>query len=100
MKMFAIVCNELIEDEVQEIFSELNVPGYTRIAGVFGSGVSGTVSTRPWGVRNTLFMVALDEASVPALAERVRRLHERLVRANEGREVPLKAFVHECEMVV
>ena len=100
MKMLTLICREGIEDEVQVMLSSLNITGYTVISGVLGSGVTGTVTGRSWTDRNTLYLVALDDARMVPLVNSVRELHTRLVQENEGHEVRLKAFVQPCDLIV
>jgi hypothetical protein len=82
------------------MFHDLNVKAYTVISGALGSGVTGTVTRRAWTDRNTLYLVALDDARMGPLENAVRELHTRLVQENEGHEVRLKAFVQPCELIV
>lgn len=100
MKMLTLICREGIEDEVRAMLSELHITGYTVIAGVLGSGVTGTVTGKAWTDRNALYMIALDDAHTGPLVNAVRELHDRLVQENEGHEVRLKVFLHPCDMIV
>ena len=100
MKMITLICREGIEDEVRVMFSDLHITGYTVIAGVLGSGITGTVTGKAWTDRNTMYLVALDDAHTGSLVTAVRELHARLVKENDGHEVRLKVFVHPCEMIV
>ena len=101
MKMLTIVCGERIEDEVLLVFTDLNIKGYTVISGVGGSGQTGTVSgTGSWLDRNKLYLITLDNAHVAPFVDAIKALHTSLVQEHHGREVPLKVFVHPCELIV
>ncbi|HXX76641.1 MAG TPA: hypothetical protein VEI50_16030 [Nitrospiraceae bacterium] len=100
MKMLTLICREGIEDETRAMLSELNITGYTVISGVLGSGITGTVTGKAWTDRNTLYLIALDDAHMAKLVDAVRELHTRLVQENDGHEVRFKAFVQPCEMIV
>jgi nitrogen regulatory protein PII len=100
MKMLTIICREGIEDEVRVMLSDLKINAYTVISGVLGSGVTGAVTGAAWTDRNSLYMVALDDARMGSLASAVQELHTRLVQENEGHEVRLKAFVQSCDLIV
>jgi nitrogen regulatory protein P-II len=101
MKMLTIVCNEKIEDEVLVLFSDLGIKGYTVIAGAGGSGDTGAVSVKFGGTgRNMLFLVGLDDAQMATLVTAVKEVHARLVEEHHGHEVPLKAFLQHCEVIL
>jgi nitrogen regulatory protein PII len=100
MKMLTLICREGIEDEIQVMLSALNINGYTVVSGVLGSGQTGTVTRNAWTERNTLYLIALDDAHMVTLVNAVRELHDRMVQEQEGREVRLKVFVQPCDLVV
>lgn len=101
MKMLTIVCREQFEDELLVIFDTLKITGYTVIHGVGGSGETGAVSvTHTKGDRNKLLLVALDDDRMATLVQAVRELQTRLVKEFLGHAVPLKAFLHPCELIV
>ena len=101
MKMLNIICREKYNDEMLVLFSGLGINGYTVINGAGGSGESGSVSgTHGWTDRNTMYLVALDEEHMTALANGVRELHTRLVEEHHGHEVPFKVFLYPCEVIV
>ena len=65
MKMLNIVCGEKLEGEILAMFKDLGIKGYTVIAGVGGTGQTGTVSGTGGSIdRNTLFMVALEDEHI------------------------------------
>jgi hypothetical protein len=87
MKMLTLICREGLEDEIHVLLSDLNITGYTVISGVWGSGVTGTVTGKAWTDRNTLYLIALDDAHMVPLVNGVQELHTRLVQEHEGHEV-------------
>lgn len=101
MKMLTLICREKIEDKVFLLLHNLAIKGYTVISGVGGKGQTGTVY-RWWGAtdRNTVYMIALDDTLMSSLVNAVRELHTRLVQEHAGHEVPLKAFLQPCELIV
>jgi len=100
MKMLTLICREGIEDEIQVMLSDLKVEGYTVISGVLGSGQTGAVTGKAWTDRNTLYLIALDDARMVPLVNAVREVHTRLVQENDGHEVPLKVFLQPCDLIV
>lgn len=101
MKMLTIVCREGFDDYVLLVFNELGIKGYTVMPGAGGSGKTGAVSgTHGWTDRNTLFMIALVDAQMATLVAAVKELHARLVAEHHGIEVPLKAFLQPCELIL
>lgn len=95
MKMLTIVCDEKFEYEVIPLLD--SVKAFTVISHVGGCGVT---SKDAWTTRNKLYLVALDGEQAESLAKAVRELHIRLVEEHHGREVPLKAFLHACDLIV
>jgi len=100
MKMLTLICREGIEDEIQVMLSDLKIEGYTVISGVLGSGQTGPVTGKAWTDRNTLYLIALDDARMVPLVNAVREVHTRLVQENDGHEVPLKVFLQPCDLIV
>jgi hypothetical protein len=96
MKMVMIVYNEAIDAEVMEALGACGLKNYTKIKGVFGSGVaSGThLGDDIWpGINNILYVACLEKEAV-ALTEEVRRLRGPL--GAEG----VKSFQWTLESVV
>ena len=101
MNMLTIVCNQRFDDEIQALFLMNNIKGYTVIAGVGGSGVTGDVSTgHGWTDKNTLYLITLNEDQMLPLINAVKEVHVRLVAERHGHEVPLKVFLQPCEVIV
>ena len=101
MKMLTIVCSEKMEDEVLAVFSDLGIKGYTVMSGAGGSGETGPVSVKfAWTDRNMIFLVALDDARMATLVTAMKELHARVIEEQYGLEVPLKAFLQPCEVVL
>lgn len=103
MKMLNIVCRENLEEEIFVLFKNLGIKGYTMIKGVGGSGQTGTVSGTGGSIdRNTLFMVALedDHIHMTQVVNAVKEIHARLVHGYHGLDIPLKAFLQPCEVIL
>ena len=101
MKMLTIVCREEFDDFVLLVFIDLGVKGYTMMSGASGSGETGAVSgRRGWTDRNTLFMVTLEDAQMAALVSAMKGFRARLTEEQHGVEVPLKAFLQPCEVIL
>lgn len=101
MKMLTIVAKEQFDDYVLLVFHEQGIKGYTVISGVSGSGETGAVSGKhEWIDRNTLFMVALDDAQMATLVTAMKELHGRPFAEDSGGAVSLKMFLQPCEVVL
>lgn len=101
MRMLTIVCRAKFDDELLMLMNEQGIKGYTMLSRVGGSGETGAVSGQHgWTDRNTLFLVALDDAQMAILVNAVKALHTRLVAEHGGHEVPLKAFLQPCQVVL
>ncbi len=101
MKMLTLVCRENLEDYIRLLFTDLEIKGYTVITGAGGSGETGAVSGRhEWTDRNTLYLVTLDDARMTTLVNALKGLHARLIEEQQGLEVPLKAFLQPCEVIL
>ena len=101
MKMLTIVCREKFEVDVLVLFSNVGVTGYTVMSGAGGSGETGEVSgKRGWRDCNMLFLVALNDDQVAPLVTAMKELRVRLMEEHFGIEVPLKAFLQPCELVL
>ncbi|HLZ33228.1 MAG TPA: hypothetical protein VKP13_04370 [Nitrospira sp.] len=103
MKMLNIVCGAKFEEEILTLFKDLGIKGYTMIAGVGGRGHTGTVSGTGGSTdRNTLFLVALEDHHIhmTQVLNGVREIHARHVHGYRGLEIPLKAFLQPCDVVL
>lgn len=60
------------------------------------SGTGGSID------RNTLFMVALedDHIHMTQVLNGVKEIHAKYVRGDRGLEIPLKAFLQLCEVIL
>jgi predicted AAA+ superfamily ATPase len=100
MKLLTISCQKNLEDEVQGLLNNLEIKGYTLLAGVDGNGKWSTVSaTRSWSNRNTLFLVTLEEEQIFMVVRALKDLRAALVRGTLGREAPFKIFLQPCEQI-
>ena len=103
MKMLHVVCGKKIEEEIVGVFKEVGLKGYTVIAGVGGSGITGTVdASDPSGDGNTLFMAALDHESIflPQILHALKMVRAKHLRGHHGEEIPLKVFLQPCEVIL
>ena len=50
--------------------------------------------------QNTMYLVALDDAPMASLVNAVQELHARLMQKHVGHQVPLKAFLQPCEVIM
>ena len=101
MQMLTIMCGAKIDEQVRLLLNSLAVKGYTVMSDVGGIGQTGTVFGKGvWTDRSKLFLIALDDEHMAPLVNAVRELHVRLVQERHGLEVPLKAFLLPCELIV
>jgi len=93
LKMAMIVYNEALDDEVMEVLESCAMKNYTKVAGVYGRGVtSGThLGNDIWPGRNNILYVACEEKQAKQMLSCVREL-----RKNLGKE-GIKAFLLPIE---
>ena len=101
MKMLTIVCREYFDDNVLLLFNRLGIKGYTLISGVGGRGKTGAVSGKHSTTdRNMMFLTVLDDAQMATLLTAFKELQATLVKEHHGLEIPIKAFLQPCEMIL
>lgn len=100
MKMIMIFCREKLERDVLQLLNSQGVKGYTVMSGLGGKGLTGVVSEHGLIERNVGFLVVLDDTQATALAEAVKQLYKTLLERQGGEEVPIKAFVLPCDVIV
>ncbi len=95
MRMVMISYNEAIDDEVMEAFTACGLTAYTKLTGVFGKGAtSGThLGNDIWPGRNSILLVACEDAAVKRMLARVREM-----RGQYGAE-GIKAFSWKLEEI-
>ncbi|HYM37687.1 MAG TPA: hypothetical protein VES96_04750 [Nitrospiraceae bacterium] len=99
MRMLTIACRKYLEDEVQALFSSLEIKGYTLIEGVSGNGTAAS-ATHNGSNRNMLFMVVLDDDQTAGLVNALKELRAMLAGGSVRREVPFKIFLQSCEEIL
>jgi len=94
-KMVMIVYNEAVDTEVMEVLENCALKNYTKVAGVYGRGVtSGThLGNDIWPGRNNILYVACEEKPSQQILSCVRELRKKL--GHEG----IKAFLLPVEEV-
>jgi len=98
--MIMIFCREKLERDVLQLLNSQGVRGYTVMSGLGGKGLTGVVSEHGLIERNVGFLVVLDDTQATALAEAVKQLYKTLLERQGGEEVPIKAFVLPCDVIV
>ena len=101
MQMLTIMCGARIDEHVRLLLNIHAIKGYTVISDVGGIGQTGTVFGKGvWADRSKLFLIALGNEHMAPLVNAVRELHARMVQEHHGLELPLKAFLLPCELIV
>ncbi len=95
MKMFMLVYNEALDNEVMEILEGCIVKNYTKVSKVFGRGTSsGThLGNDIWPGLNNIIYVACEGSQVKDMLSGVRSLRSKV--GSEG----VKAFVLPIEEI-
>jgi nitrogen regulatory protein PII len=93
MKMIMIAYNEAIDAEVTEVLTHCGLKYYTKLTGVFGSGVTSGIheGNDIWPGRNNILYVVCDEKQVTQMLSCIKELRKKL--GKEG----IKAFVLPVE---
>ena len=93
MKMVMIAYNEAIDAEVTEVLTNCGLKNYTKLTGVFGSGVTSGIheGNDIWPGRNNLLYVACEEKAAQQMLSCVKELRKKL--GKEG----IKAFILPVE---
>jgi hypothetical protein len=83
MKMFLIIYCEAADEDVIAALKEEGVRGYTKMVEARGEGTETEpkLGTHCWPGKNNVLMMAVADADVAAINERVRRLKEEHPRA-------------------
>ena len=92
MKAVFIVYNQSQTEKVEYLFDKLNIRGFTRWTDLTGRGsVDGPphMNTHTWPEQNSARMAVMEDETVAAVLEGVRRLDE------ENKDVGIRAFVWE-----
>jgi len=94
MKAVFIVYNQSQSEKVEYLFDKLNIRGFTRWAGLTGRGSVGGpphMGTHTWPEENTARLAVMEDESVPAVLDGVKKLDE------ENKDVGIRAFVWSIE---
>jgi len=94
MKAVFIIYNQAQTEKVEYLFEKLNIRGFTRWTELTGRGsVDGPphYGTHTWPEQNTATMAVLEDETVPAVLDGVKKLDE------ENRDVGIRAFVWNIE---
>ena len=90
MKAVFIVYNQAQTEKVEYMFEKLNIRGFTRWTDLTGRGsVDGPphMNTPTWPEQNTARLAVMEDDTVAAVLDGVRRLDE------ENKDVGIRAFV-------
>ncbi len=90
MKAVFIVYNQAQTEKVEYLFDKLNIRGFTRWTDLTGRGsVDGPphMNTHTWPEQNTARMAVVEDDTVAAVLEGVKKLDE------ENKDVGIRAFV-------
>ncbi len=94
MKAVFIVYNQAQTQKVEYLFEKLNIRGFTRWTDLTGRGsVDGPphMGTHTWPEQNSARMAVMEDDTVAAVLEGVKRLDE------ENKDVGIRAFVWNVE---
>ncbi len=94
MKAVFIVYNQAQTQKVEYLFEKLNIKGFTRWTDLTGRGsVDGLphMGTHTWPEQNSARMAVMEDDTVAAVLEGVKRLDE------ENKDVGIRAFVWNVE---
>lgn len=80
MKMILLAYNAIIDDEVMETFSSLEIKSYTKFPHALGTGRLGgpRLDDEIWPGSNSLLLIALDGDDAARLMSRVREMRKTL----------------------
>ena len=94
MKAVFIVYNQAHTEKVEYLFEKLNIKGFTRWTDLTGRGsVDGLprMNTHTWPEQNVASMAVMEDDTIEAVLDGVRRLDE------ENKNVGIRAFVWNIE---
>ena len=75
MKLLVVIYDSGIEESIDEVLEELNLPGYTKLFDAHGFGGQGLkLGSVTWSGTNNVLYCALPEDRIPPLVERLRKL--------------------------
>ena len=96
MKMVMMIVDSDHAKDIESMFENCDVPGYSRIPDVLGKGTTGKKhGSRAFPGSSTLYFAALEEHCMEPLQQRLKAL-----RDARGPEEGLKAFVLDTEELI
>jgi hypothetical protein len=96
MKMVMLIVDAHHSDDIQHMFDECDVPGYTEIGNTHGKGASGKkTGSRAFPGASNVFFAAMEDHCIQPLRERLAAL-----RTRQGPEEGLKAFILEIQEII
>ena len=96
MKMVMLIVDADRTGDIEELFDECDVPGYTQTRNTHGKGSTGKKSgTRAFPGSSNVCFAAMDDACMQPLRERLNAL-----RQDRGPEEGLKAFILETQEII
>jgi hypothetical protein len=100
MKLVLIVFNFIYDDPIRTIIEQLQLPGFTEVPKVFGTGESGKrFGTHAFPGHDTMLLTVVPNGQLPALLEELTRFKQGLADRSK-RHGGVKAFVLPVEQVV
>lgn len=90
MKAIFIVYNQAHTEKVEYLFDKLNIRGFTRCPDLTGRGSADGLphmGTHTWPEQNTARMAVMEDDTIAAVLEGIKRLDE------ENQDVGIRAFV-------
>jgi nitrogen regulatory protein PII len=97
MKSVLIIHNQSLTEEVQEIFDDLSIRGYTQWTEIKGRGsVKGEThdGTHTWPELNNVHLTIIEDTKVDQLLEKLQAIN------NQVEEQGLRAFVWNVEKTI
>ncbi len=75
MKLLLIIYDSGIDESIDDIVEELDLPGYTKLTGATGCGGQGRkLGSVVWPGTNNILYAALEEERIPPFVARLRQL--------------------------
>ena len=100
MKLVLIVFNFIYDEPIRAIIERLQIPGFTEVHRVFGTGESGKrFGTHAFPGHDTMILTVLPEAQAGLLLDEIVRFKQGLA-ARAKRHGGIKAFVLPVERMV
>ena len=100
MKLVLIVFNFIYDEPVRAMIERLQIPGFTEVPKVFGTGESGKrFGTHAFPGHDTMLLTVVPEEQMPSLPEELGRFKRGLADRSK-RHGGIKAFVLPVEQVV